>query len=282
MKNSLALAGRFQTIQSMVQVYLAVALADLVVTYVKNEDLSKQKFNRLQMLNQLKEEVDYREVDLENANLTLSKFSYCSFNETSFMNATLFKTTCIGCDFILAEMTNANLTSLISIPEAPLNFSGACLVEAHFNHAKLSKAVFSHANCYEADFSKADLTGAHFHQTHLLGAKLTTAILTDTPLKQYPQFFLAILENSKTLRDLLINLLNDYLGADSIWNFGRAYFKRKHFYPVRKILSSKPSYSDEIKQLGIWISHLEKLSTEPENDSLAARVEFAKFCSGQE
>ncbi len=281
MKKTSESLGRFQQIKSMVEIYLSSVLVELVLVYVKNADYSKNTFNRLRLSRQQQEEVNYEEADLENSHLMHSQFFYCSFLEANLINATLFHVLCIDCDFIRAEMTNANLECLISSENAPLNFRGARLVEAHLKKSLLPGAVFSYANCSQADFSGTNLTGAHFYRTCLLGAKLSAAILTDTVLSQYPKNFFTILEKSETTRSLLINLLEDYIGAGSLLNMGNAFLTRKHFFPVRKILTGKKSHVDEMKQLGIWKTELEKLPREPDNDSLAARLEFTQLCSWQ-
>ena len=128
--------------------------------------------------------VDFRHIDLSNADLSATPLFRMSLRQTDLHETKLTEANLSGADLTRADLSGAKLTradlSGADLSGAKLtraDLSGADLSGAKLHGADLSGAKLSRANLCGADLTRADLEEAKLWWADLSGAKLTKAKL---------------------------------------------------------------------------------------------------------
>lgn len=110
-------------------------------------------------------------IDLNNANLEQSDFSYSKCESVNFFSSKLSGASFMGTKIYNCAFSYADIKSV--------NFSFADLHGVYFFSANLSEAHFEFAQLNNVEFANANLRGANFLGADFTGAKLNGADLTN-------------------------------------------------------------------------------------------------------
>ncbi len=144
--------------------------------------------------NQWREEHSDIEIDLRDANLTLTDLRGANLRDALLIGASLISTGLSRADLSRAFLSQAYLDQAILIKAnlsganlstarlLSANFSEANLCEAILINAELGNANFSGANLSRADLSEADLSRANLSRANLSDANMERSVLVETNL----------------------------------------------------------------------------------------------------
>lgn len=148
-------------------------------------DLSKVKFNNVDLHGANLSYVDFREACFYDVDLSGARFINSTFSGAIFRKAIFEKADLRNANFNAADLTHANLNTanlrgayLIDANLSAADLDETDLREATFYGAKLNNTSFSEADLRDASFMKADMIGAFLQSTNLSGANLSRTNLT--------------------------------------------------------------------------------------------------------